>query len=42
MRDLTELLEEVGFTTVLYEGETPFSTSRYTVGALFKAVKKAI
>jgi hypothetical protein len=33
------LIEEAGFKEVEYKGTTGFRTSKYTVGALFRAIK---
>lgn len=38
--DQIALLKEVGFIDVNYLGDTPFSTSKYTTGSLFKARKQ--
>jgi hypothetical protein len=38
VRDLTDLLENVGFIEVQYVGQTNVSTSACTVGALFRAL----
>lgn len=39
MRDQVKLMEQVGFAGVESLGKTGFRTSKYTVGALFKATK---
>ena len=39
VRDQIKLIEQVGFSSVKFLGKTGFRTSKYTVGALFKAIK---
>lgn len=39
VRDQIEMMEKVGFSGIEFLGETGFRTSKYTVGALFKAFK---
>lgn len=41
MRELLKLMEAVGFTRVEYVGKTGVATSRYTLGATFRAQKPA-
>lgn len=39
MRELVDLLESVGFVDVEFVAKTGVSTSKYTVGATFRARK---
>jgi hypothetical protein len=39
VRDLTDLMMSIGFVNVEYVGETKVSTSQFTAGGLFRAVK---
>lgn len=41
VRDLVGLMKSVGFVQVEYVGTTSITTSRYTIGAMFRACKSS-